>query len=84
MLLRACATVRAIPGDRAGADPFGVGSAEIEMRRREIQEMLEEIRSPGPTATDIVRAVEDAGAEALGPEEIDRIKASILSLYVVR
>jgi hypothetical protein len=54
------------------------------MRRREIKALLEEIRSPAPTPTDIIRAIEQASDGGLSGDHLKRITAGILSLYKIR
>ena len=72
-------TAKRVCGDSRTGVP-----ADLESRRREVEALLEEIRSRDPTPVEIVQAVETASDGALTPDRVNRITASILSLYVTR
>jgi hypothetical protein len=59
-------------------------STPLEIRRREIKALLEEIQSHAPTPTDIIQVVEQASNGELSGDRLERITAGILSLYKVR
>jgi hypothetical protein len=58
--------------------------SSLESRRREISELLEEIRAPLPTPTEIIKAIEQASGGQLSSEHLDRIATDIHSLYRAR
>lgn len=68
----------------ANSNERGARSTTLESRRREIRALLEEIRAPQPTPTEIIRVVEQAGAGTLDDGRLDRIAADIRSLYRTR
>jgi hypothetical protein len=57
---------------------------DLEARRREISDLIEEIRSQAPTPNDIIMAVERASDGMLSGDHLQRIAAGIHSLYKVR
>jgi hypothetical protein len=59
-------------------------SSSLESRRREISQLLEEIRAPLPTPTEIIKAIEQASEGRLSIEHLDRIATDIHSLYRAR
>ena len=59
-------------------------SSSLEARRREISQLLEEIRAPLPTASEIIKAIEEASEGRLSIEHLDRIASDINSLYRAR
>ena len=52
-----------------------------EARRREIMELLEEIRSDRPSPAEIVAAIRRADDGELTPDRLQRIAGSVLALY---
>jgi hypothetical protein len=59
-------------------------SPSLDSRRREIRVLLDDIKAPAPTATEIIEAVAQASEGALSREHLDRITSRILSLYEER
>jgi hypothetical protein len=51
-----------------------------EARRREIMNLLEEIRSDQPSSTEIVNAIEHASNGELTADRLQRIAGSVLAL----
>ena len=59
----------------------GSNLTAMEARRREIMELLEEIRSDRPSPAEIVAAIRRADDGELTPDRLQRIAGSVLALY---
>jgi hypothetical protein len=63
------------------ARPAACQSRAAEARRREIMDLLEEIRADQPSPAEVLNAIRRASNGELTSERLQRIAGSVLALY---
>ena len=73
--------LRSNPQDPVRGHSTAPNSGTVEARRREIQNLLEEIRSDRPSRAEVVAAIRRGSNGELTPDHLQQIAGSVLALY---